>query len=102
MFSHVYISQGISICLILLNKQKAIMAFMVEHTFVLSEFVKKRLETLGFNLVCYCCQKKLEPGQLVMSNGYGARTVPKRRYYHADCHEAMYLDIGVKVNRVRC
>ena len=97
MYRHVY-------TFIPLNRQTAIfkltfdniMAFMVEHTFILSELVKKRLETLGFNLFCHCCQKKLEPGQLVMSNGYGERTVPRRRYYHADCHEAMYLDFGVK------
>lgn len=66
---------------------------MVESTFILSAFMKKRLETMGFNLVCYRCQKKLEVGQTVMSNVYGKRTAARRKYYHIDCHEDMYLTI---------
>jgi hypothetical protein len=60
--------------------------------YVLTERIKKRLESLGFPLMCHRCKKSLGLGDVVVS-----RTVTlsgKTARYHKKCYDDLFMELA--------
>jgi len=62
---------------------------MATGKYILTPRVRKRLGTLGFNLVCYRCGHPLQIGDRVES--HSVRNLVKRLYHEA-CFESLYSE----------
>ena len=59
--------------------------------YILTDRVRKNLESRGYKLVCKICDKKLEVGQEIESK---PSKYKRRKFYHKSCYENSFIDLG--------